>query len=241
MSADPWAEGGRDLDERALAAIRRQGFWLARLLKAWGRTWRIRGLEDSEYIRRESPNKSIVYVFWHNRMLMLAYTHRHRRIQVLRSGSRDGRLIADVLLRFGYEAPAGSSSQGGAAGLRRLVQGARRGLDAALTVDGPRGPRGHLKPGALQVAALSGNPLVPVAVGAPRCLQFNSWDRTLLPLPFSRLQIRYGAPRWAPRGADPDALETLRAALEADLRQLTDALDRDLGRRPIPPASTGSL
>lgn len=228
-------------EDRLGRGERRRLEWLAALLagvlRALGATWRID--EDRAALaaaRAASPNGALIYVFWHNRMLMLSYTHRHRGIQVLRSGSRDGQLIAAVNRRLGYTMPAGSGSRGGAAGLRRLLQGLRAGQDVALAVDGPRGPRGHLHAGALELALLSGCPLLPVAVASSRMKGFGSWDRTLLPWPGQRLRLRYGAAECLPRDLDAAALESARLALQASLQAFTDALDAELGRSAIPPA-----
>lgn len=239
MSADFWQGAERELSAGQELRIKGQAAALAALMRVWGSTWRLD--EDHAALARAraaSPAGALVYGFWHNRMLMLAYTHRGRDIQVLRSSSKDGRLIAEVLLRFGYGAIPGSSSRGGAAGLRRLVAATRRGLDCALTVDGPRGPRGRLKSGAVQLAALSGCPFVPVAISARRCSVFSSWDRTLLPAPFSRLVMRYGEPQSLSREAFAADPEKLRRQMEALLRDFTDDLDQSLGRERIPPQET---
>ncbi|MEZ4395449.1 MAG: DUF374 domain-containing protein [Candidatus Krumholzibacteriia bacterium] len=232
-----WDAGEDRLAPKERRALERQAWAIAGFLRLWGGSWRVD--EDRQALdaaRQASPNGTLVYVFWHNRMLMLSYTHRERGIHVLRSGSRDGQLIAAVNRRLGYGMPAGSGSRGGSAGLRRMLQASREGADTALTVDGPRGPRGHLHGGALQLAALSGCPLVPVAVAAPRMHVFGSWDRTLLPWPLQRLRIRYGAPRLVPRGLGGDALEALRREVQLELQRFTDDLDLELGRPPIPPA-----
>jgi len=209
---------------------------LALLLRAWAAGWRVE--EDDQALRRireRSPSGGVIYAFWHNRMIMLAYTHRRRDIQVLRSSSRDGRLIAELLLRFGYGTIAGSSSRGGSAALRQMLALGRRGLDTGITVDGPRGPRGRLKAGALQLAALSGNPIVPICVASRRGHVFGSWDRSILPWPLSRLHIRYGEPLFVPRDAGKEEQEILRRKLEDELRHFSDGLDVSLGREPIPP------
>jgi len=235
-------KGHWDVGEDRLPAGERrrlefQAMLLAGWLRAWGATWRVD--EDRAALaaaRAASPNGAVIYVLWHNRLVMLSYTHRGRNAQVLRSGSRDGQLIAAVNRRLGFGMPAGSSSRGGAAGLRKLLQATRAGLDTALTVDGPRGPRGHFHAGALELAMLSGCPLLPVAASSRRRFRVGSWDRTLLPWPGSRLRLRYGSPRLVPRGLDAAALEALRRELQAELAGFTDALDRECGSEPIPPA-----
>ncbi len=230
-----WDAGEDRVDAAQRRRIERQGRFIARLLRIWGGSWRVR--EDHEGLvraRKSSPSGAIIYVCWHNRMIMLSYTHRDRGAQVLRSGSRDGQLIAAVNRYLGFGMPAGSSSRGGSSGLRKLLRSARQGRDTALTVDGPRGPRGHLQAGALQLALLSGCPILPVSVSASRRKVFGSWDRTMLPWPFARLELRYGEPYFV---QDGDDMASARQVLENALQELTDTLDREMGHAPIPPES----
>jgi len=241
MTDAGWSGTDRDLTERELRAIARRGRGLARMLRLWGATWRL-GVDNPEAQREAkatSPSGGVNYVFWHNRMVMLSWTHRGQDIRILMSSSRDGRLLAALAEHLGHGTVAGSSSRGGAAGLRRLVQLSREGRDTALAVDGPRGPRGRLKPGVLQVAALAGTPVVPVAVSARPARVLGTWDRTLVPLPFARLRLRYGEALDVPRRASREELDGLRDLLEARLRALTDGLDAEMGREPVPPAPAG--
>ncbi len=231
-----WDAGEDRVSDGKRRKLDRLGALIAGLIRIWGATWRIR--EDRvalERARKASPDGAVIYVFWHNRIIMLTYACRGRNIQVLRSGSKDGQLIAAVNERLGFGMPAGSSSRGGAAGLRKLVQSARRGLDTGITVDGPRGPRGRFQGGALQLAALSGCPLVPITGSSARGKVFDSWDRTILPWPFSRVEVRYGEPIHVPRGLSEDEMEALRVKLEGELRDFHDAVDLECDREPTPP------
>ena len=103
-------------EDRVSSRDRRRLRWLAALitgvLRLWGGTWRVG--EDREALARAraaSPSGALIFVFWHNRMAALSYTNRGRNIQVLRSGSKDGQLIAAVNERLGFGMPAGSSSR----------------------------------------------------------------------------------------------------------------------------------
>ncbi|MBN2170787.1 MAG: lysophospholipid acyltransferase family protein [Candidatus Krumholzibacteriota bacterium] len=241
MTGANWSGTERDLTVRERRAIVRRGICLARLLRLWGATWRlsVENIEKLQEARESIPSGSIIYAFWHNRMVMLTWTHRGQDARILMSSSRDGRLLAALAEHLGHGTVIGSSSRGGAAGLRRLVRLARAGRDTALAVDGPRGPRGRLKPGVLQVAALAGAPVVPLAVSARPVRILGTWDRTLLPLPFARLRLRYGEALAVPRGAGREELAALQDALEVRLRNLTDGLDAELGLEPIPPDPAG--
>lgn len=231
-----WDAGEERLSGRERKRVERAGALLAGLLRIWGGSWRLR--EDKaalDALRAQSPSGALIFVFWHNRVLMLSYTHRGQNVQVLRSGSRDGQLIAAANRRLGYGMPAGSGSRGGASGLRKLVLSARAGLDTGITVDGPRGPRGHFHGGALHLAALSGCPLVPVTISSPSMKRFGTWDRTLLPWPFARVDLRYGEAVRVPRNADAAAMEALRKQFEARLQSFSDRHDLAMGADPIDP------
>lgn len=161
--------------------------------------------------------KPVIFVFWHGRLLPLVHVHRHQRAVVLVSEHGDGEYIARIVRRFGFGTVRGSSTRGGVKGLRGLVRAARRGYDLAITPDGPRGPNRELKPGALTVAQMTGSPLIPVAVGASSAWRADSWDGFMVPKPFAKVSVAYGAPCHVERRAGHE--ETERA-----LRTLTNSM-----------------
>jgi lysophospholipid acyltransferase (LPLAT)-like uncharacterized protein len=177
--------------------------WLAagliRLLRA---SVRLRHHGDAELRRRERTGEPFVLAFWHRHLLLMPYAYRGRHISVLVSRSRDGELIAATVTRFGIDAARGSSSRGGAAGLRELLRKAERGWDLAFTPDGPRGPAGVVQPGVVMAAAATGFPIVPVAVGASRARRLRSWDRFLVPLPGATVHFVYASPLAVERRSD---------------------------------------
>ncbi len=136
----------------------------------------------------------------------------------------DGEYITRVIRRNGFGVVRGSSTRGGTKGLRGLVRAARRGHDLALTPDGPKGPRGEFKPGALAVAQMTGLPIVPLAVGASAGWRFRSWDGFLVPKPLSRLTIEYLPPTFVPRDAGRAELETMASELGRALNDLEGRL-----------------
>jgi hypothetical protein len=189
--------------------------WLAassiRLLRA---TLRLRHHGDAQLRAWEAESRRFILAFWHRHLLLMPYAYRGRRVSVLVSRSRDGELIARTVRHFGVQSARGSSSRGGAAGLRGLLRQARAGMDLAVTPDGPRGPRGVVQPGALLAAAATGWPIVPVAWAARPCRRLPSWDRMVVPLPLGRVCFAYGEPLWVERGA---GLEPAAAVLAARL------------------------
>src|SRR5213594_2041091 len=139
------------------------------LIKLIGRTikFEIEGWDNWEAASRDG--KIPIYTFWHNRVFLATYFWRRRGIVVMTSQSFDGEYIARFIQRFGYGAARGSSRRGGARALRELVTCVRHGMDAAFTIDGPTGPRYVAKPGAVELAALTGAAILPLAAAAERC------------------------------------------------------------------------
>jgi lysophospholipid acyltransferase (LPLAT)-like uncharacterized protein len=177
--------------------------WLAAgLIRVLGASVVRRHHGDAELRRREREGERFILAFWHRHLLLMPYAYRGRGISVLVSRSRDGELIAKTVARLGIHASRGSSSRGGAAGLRALLRQAREGLDIAFTPDGPRGPLGVVQPGVILAAASTGWPIHPVAVAATRARRLRSWDRFLVPLPFGTVHYVYGEALQVPRDAD---------------------------------------
>ncbi len=199
------------------------------LIRILGLTWRIewRGLEHLERARELSAQ--VVFAFWHGRLLVLSYTHRGRAIQVLASEHPDGDLMGRTIRWLGFGHLKGSSTRGGAKALRDLSRVLREGLDVGLTVDGPKGPRGSVQQGAIELSRMTGSAVIPVSNSSrPRRL-FRSWDAFQLPMPFARIVVSYGEPFIVPSGAGEDERERSRERLEDGLGRLTAELDRSLG------------
>jgi lysophospholipid acyltransferase (LPLAT)-like uncharacterized protein len=178
-----------------------------------------RNAESFEQFRR--AGRGVVLALWHGNLLPPTYAHRGEGGVTLASRSRDGEYIASMLERWGYRVVRGSSSRGGDAALREMVRLARAGHAMALTVDGPRGPAGRLKHGVLRLAQLAGVPIVPVGSAASRAWRLGSWDRFMVPKPFSRLHIVYGEPVFVSGESDGVELAALAASVEAELMALT--------------------
>jgi hypothetical protein len=191
-----------------------------RLLRA---TVRIQHHGDERVREWERRGDHFILAFWHRHLLLMPYAYRGQRISVLVSQSRDGELIARTVARLGIDSSRGSSSRGGIAGMRSLLRKAAEGWDIAFTPDGPRGPLREVQPGVILAAASTGLPILPVAVAASRAKLLRSWDRFMIPLPFSTVHIVYGEPLVVERRGDLEAtaaelkqrLETVESAAEA--------------------------
>jgi len=189
---------------RALA-----GFLLGLLVRAWLFTLRLR-VEVSPALPADRP---WILGFFHGTQFALLAWRRRKPTAVLVSLSRDGAIQARVLGRQGLSVARGSSSRSGAMGLRGIVRRVRGGEDAAFAVDGPRGPYGTVKEGALLTARLAGGVLVPMGSAAARGHTFaRAWDRFVLPWPFTRVAVVLGPP--LPAEASAEELE--RAIVDAN-------------------------
>lgn len=155
-----------------------------------------------------------IFAIWHSRLLYPAYHFRHRDLQTIISRSRDGEIIAKVVQRWGYHVVRGSTSRGGSEAFRELLRRLEAGRDVVITPDGPRGPREEVQPGIIALSRMTGYPIVPVSYDASRRILLRSWDRFLVPLPFSRIRIVVGEP--IPPDADEESLrEKVSDALQA--------------------------
>jgi len=199
------------------AAIGALGYPLAAAL---GRTWRweARGTEHLDAVR--ASGRQPILALWHGRILPAVLYFRDRGIVAVTSENFDGEWIARLMRRFGYAAARGSTSRGGSRALIQLRRDLAAGRPAAFTVDGPRGPARRAQAGAVWLAKATGNPVVPFHIEAARGWELPSWDRGLIPRPWSRVAIVLGAPLEVHGDADPDAIEAARAELERRLAAL---------------------
>ncbi len=174
--------------------------WLARVLAgvlrlyAW--TFRVR-YEDPFGIMDRMQTEPQVYAFWHNRILFAAPViplRCRKRATVLVSASRDGEYITTLLKSFSVETVRGTSSRGGGQALVALAHAVRSGLSPLRTVDGPRGPKYTIHPGAVALARQCQVPLVPVCINARHFWQLKSWDRMQIPWPFTLVTLTIGEP-----------------------------------------------
>jgi lysophospholipid acyltransferase (LPLAT)-like uncharacterized protein len=143
--------------------------------------------------------KHVILCAWHDQLLMMVTIYKGPGAKILISRSRDGELIARTVSYFGQGAVRGSSSRGGREAFREMLKFAELDVDLAVTPDGPKGPRRQIKDGVLQMARISGRPVVPLAYVCSRGHRFRSWDRFLLPSPFARGVYCYGSPQFFSR------------------------------------------
>ena len=216
--------------------------WLAslyiRLIKVTG-NWQVIGGEIPE--RFWSEGRPFIFAFWHGRLLLMpSCWDQGRTIYMLTSQHGDGQLIGRMAAYFGVKMAEGSSSRGGAKGLRTMVKAVKNGDCVGITPDGPRGPRMRASEGVISVARLSGAPIIPASLGSShgRCL--SSWDRFLVAWPFGRRVLVWGEPIYVDRDISAEGKETARRQVEDVLIALTNEADRLTGRKMVEPAAAKS-
>ena len=187
------------------------------LLKGHFLTTQVELVGSEHYGRFREIGQPVMFVFWHGQLLPLVHYHRNEDIVVLVSEHDDGEYLSHVLLRNGFGVVRGSSTRGGARGIKGLVDAAKEGRDVAVTPDGPRGPRGVFKHGALAVAQAVGLPVIPIVVSSTSAWRLKSWDEFMIPKPFSSIRIEYLEPRAIPRGASRAEISLIADELEGKL------------------------
>lgn len=178
-----------------------------------------------------SGGKAIA-ALWHQRIFpVITYAGRFGEFApaVMISQSRDGDIIADVARRLKFRPVRGSSTRGGREALAAIVKDLEEHSFAVHAVDGPQGPRGVVKAGLISMAKLSGAPIFPAYISVESAWVLGSWDRFLIPKPFSRVVIRWDGPILVPPELDEAAFESLRREIEQRMRESQEAEDRKLG------------
>jgi lysophospholipid acyltransferase (LPLAT)-like uncharacterized protein len=191
----------------------------ALVLAAIGLTLRFRVIAEEGAVPQR-PHARGIYCYWHRCTLAAAWYFRKYGCTILISRSFDGELITRASALLGYRSVRGSSTRGGAAGLLAFQDVVRRGKPAVFTADGPRGPMYQAKIGAVKLAQMTGEPIGSLYMLPERAWALKSWDRLLVPKPFSRVVISWSRMIAAPPKDADDA------ALEAARLELNDALER---------------
>jgi lysophospholipid acyltransferase (LPLAT)-like uncharacterized protein len=158
----------------------------------------------------------VVFAFWHRTLLVCAHRFRNKDIAILISPSFDGELIARTVEYLGFFPVRGSSSRGGAVGLRGMAEAFNAGHRTAITADGPRGPNMVAKPGVVQLSELVGATWIGTYYALPdRRWELKSWDRFMIPKPFSTVTFTW------PEHVGPD-LTAVQSALDQAVAMVSD-------------------
>jgi lysophospholipid acyltransferase (LPLAT)-like uncharacterized protein len=191
------------------------------LLWIVGFTWRYEVIAEDGAIPVLPGQKVLpeIYCFWHQCVLPCTLYFRWSHAIILISQSFDGELVTRVLRTFGFDAVRGSSSRAGREGLMGLKRVIESGRPAIFTADGPRGPIYQTKMGPVKLAQLTGAPAGVFHLQPQRAWVVNSWDRFLIPKPFTRIVVSWSKGVSVPQEMGPGELELKRT-------ELNDALER---------------
>jgi lysophospholipid acyltransferase (LPLAT)-like uncharacterized protein len=180
--------------------------------------WRAEGAEHYDAVL--ASGRQPIMAFWHGRIMPATLYFKRRGIVVITSENFDGEWIGRIIERFGYGMARGSTSRGATRALVQLRRLMAEGKPTAFTLDGPRGPARRAQAGAVFLAKITGNPILPFHIESSRHWTLNSWDQTQVPKPFANVSIAIGAPFEVPADVDDAGLEARRLALESTLATL---------------------
>lgn len=192
----------------------------AGLLKGLYKTCRIEvfGREYEEaFISKGRP---VLIAFWHFSIFYTTYHFRNRNGLAMVSASKDGELMARTVQLLGYKPVRGSRTRGGLSAVRKLSELVKKGHSAGIVADGSQGPPRVVQKGVIFIAKQTGAPIIPVTHATKGAFIFNSWDKTVLSKPFSRLDFFYGEPLFVPPEVRGEEMEKYRLELENRMNQL---------------------
>ncbi len=203
--------------------------WLMWLLS---KTIRITIRDESGICSPGAFQGPVILVMWHNRIFSCPPAWAkgcgwYRQCVALTSASKDGEMVARALGVFGIKAARGSSSRRGAAALVALKRALKDGQDVCITPDGPKGPIYEVQPGVIKLAESSGIPLVTLNAHFGSSWRLKTWDRFVIPKPFSQLEVSFGAPIHVKKGLSPQEFEEERQKLQARLVAEVDDAQAD--------------
>ncbi len=195
--------------------------FLYRFIRIYAGTLRLRVENEKPWLAHLENGGSVLLCAWHQQFFAAIHhfqTYRCFNPTIMISRSNDGSMIAGVAERTGWHTVRGSSSKGGKAALRNVVARLNKSNLAAHIVDGPRGPAGEVKAGVIRLTHLTDATIIPFYVTAEKGWYFNSWDKFLLPKPFSKVHLRFGEMLRFEKTKDPARFEAQRARLEKIMR-----------------------
>ena len=168
-----------------------------------GKTSSVKLLNYDIVLKFKKKKQPVIYSFWHNRLLYLAYLYRKKRVGVMVSLHRDGEYISEIMRKLKLVPIRGSTTRGGIKALIEIIKYTKNsGYDSAFTPDGPRGPKYEIQDGILLTAKKSKAPILPITWNAKYKIVLNTWDNFIIPLPFNKFIVLYGNPIWVNENDD---------------------------------------
>ena len=199
------------------------------VIRLIGSTLRI-AISFEDGAQKTPEQRPLVASFWHSCIIPATYIYRGFGIRVMSSYSYDGEYMGRIIRKFGYVAVKGSSSRNPIKSLLGLRRALDDGWTVAFTLDGPRGPRHRVKPGPIGLGRSAGVPLTTFHVGVDKAWVLNSWDRMMIPKPFSRVLVRFGKLIHVPKDASDEDLARYNDELQASLDRVSDFAQANAGK-----------
>jgi lysophospholipid acyltransferase (LPLAT)-like uncharacterized protein len=194
------------------------GYGIIRLI---GPTLRV-AVSYEDDAQRTLDERPLIASFWHSCMIPATYIFRDMGIRVMSSDSYDGQYMGRIIHKFGFLAVKGSSSRNAVRALLGLRRALEEGWTVAFTLDGPRGPRHKVKPGPVALARSSGVAMTMFHAAVDRAWVLNTWDRLMIPAPFSRVLVRVGKLIPVPENASEEDLERYTNELQVALDRVCE-------------------
>ncbi len=212
---------------RANRSSRLVGYLVGYLMKCWGLTLRYEINGKPGVTAPEIAPAPVIFALWHNRIFTMPPIWRRtggkdRKSVVLTSASKDGTTLATAMSMFGLGAIRGSSSRRAVSALIGMKKALNEGFDVCVTPDGPRGPRYQVQPGVIKIAQATGANIIPIHIHYTSFWQLKTWDRFVIPKPFSRVSVIFDQPHQISQDGGDVAFENARIALE---KCLSDGCD----------------
>ncbi len=207
------------------------------LLNVYSKTLELKVENSEEVLDHVKKGGRFIMASWHQRFFGGFFLPKVLRMRpcIMISRSRDGDFIANVVSRIGWEPVRGSGSRGGKEALREMVAGVIENKIGGHIVDGPTGPPGIVKAGIIALAQATGAAITPTCVSYENPWIFNSWDRFMVPKPFSGVLLRFGPLEKVPMDMNEKQFEQCRITVEQHIAQVYDEVDQYWAARRKPP------
>ena len=202
------------------------GYWFIRLM---GPTLRV-CVSREEGAQHAVGDRPLISSFWHACIIPATYLFRDIGARVMSSNSYDGEYMGRIIARFGFVAVKGSSSRNAVRALLGLRRALQEGWTVAFSIDGPRGPRYKVKPGPVALARSSGVALSMFHVAVERAWVLHTWDRLIIPKPFSRVLLRFGKLVPVPGEASDAEFERYGQELQLSLERVCEFAEANVGK-----------
>jgi hypothetical protein len=201
------------------------GYSFIRLI---GPTLRV-SISREEGAQEDVTQRPLILSFWHACIIPATYLFRNAGIRVMSSNSYDGEYMGRIIHKFGFVAVKGSSSRNAVRALLGLRRALQQEWSVAFSIDGPRGPRHKVKPGPVALARSSGVPMATFHIAVESAWVLNTWDKLIIPKPFSRVLLRFGKLIPILADATEKDLERYQQELQVSLDRIREFAEKNVG------------